>query len=288
MVSEWHRQGERVALVPTMGALHDGHLSLIRQAKEHAAHVVVSVFVNPTQFAPGEDYERYPRTLETDMEKCRSEGVSLVFAPDRNEMYGSDDEERPHYLSVRISGMNRHLCGASRPGHFEGVLQVVNKLFNIVRPDVAVFGQKDIQQWFIIRQMAEEFEHPVEILMGPTRRESDGLAKSSRNVYLSPDQRRKAPMLFASLKRFSDTLREQILKQDADSGEIPVPGTLLSGEKQRFAENGFKLDYFSIVGTPDLQPVDVIVPGRLYVIAAAAWLGNTRLIDNVLLNTRKE
>lgn len=277
-----------MALVPTMGALHDGHLSLIRQAKEHADHVVVSVFVNPTQFAPGEDYERYPRTLETDLENCRNEGVSLVFAPERREIYGTGEGERSHYLSIQISEMNRHLCGASRPGHFEGVLQVVNKLFNIIRPEVAVFGQKDIQQWFIIRQMAEEFEHQVDILMGPTRRESDGLAKSSRNVYLSAEERQKAPMVFSSLKSVSDMLRELIREGNGRQSHIPVPEELLKKEKQRLAENGYQLDYFSIVGTPDLQPVDVIVPGRLYVIAVAAWLGNTRLIDNVLLNTRKE
>ncbi len=176
----------RVAMVPTMGALHEGHLSLVRQAGENADHVVVTIFVNPTQFGPGEDYEEYPRTLDTDVEQCRQTGVSLVFAPGLSEMYGTTGTEAPkHFISFRISKMTDQLCGPFRPAHFEGVLQVVNKLFNIVQPDAAVFGQKDIQQWFLIRQMAGELDMPVEILMGPTRREPDGLAQSSRNVYLT-------------------------------------------------------------------------------------------------------
>lgn len=269
-----------------MGALHEGHLALIRQAREHAEHVVVSIFVNPTQFAPGEDLNQYPRTLNKDVERCRKEDVSLVFAPSGEEMYGSDDAGQHQYLSIRITRLTDHLCGASRTGHFEGVLQVVNKLFNIVQPDVAVFGQKDIQQWFVIRQMVEEFDHSVEVLMGPTKREEDGLARSSRNQYLSSEERKKAPMLFEVLQRISRKMTGII--RDAESGtvDIPVDHAVIDREKECLRENGFHVDYLSLVSTPDLQPANVIREGRLYIIAVAAWLGNTRLIDNVLLNTR--
>ncbi len=292
MVSAWHRQGQRVALVPTMGALHDGHLSLIRQARQHADHVVVSIFVNPIQFGPGEDYEQYPRTLKSDLDHCLKEGVSLVFAPDFTEMYGTAGEARHHFVTFRISKMTEHLCGAGRPGHFAGVLQVVNKLFNIVQPDVAVFGQKDIQQWFVIRQMAEELDIPVEILMGPTRREPDGLARSSRNAYLTPEERKTAPMLSGSLQRFRQHLEDQCHAAATENAEVASNSTgktvveidpaIISEEINRLDENGFHVEYFSLVTTPDLQPTDVIEQGRLYVIAIAARLGKTRLIDNVL------
>ncbi|MDG5767505.1 pantoate--beta-alanine ligase [Balneolales bacterium ANBcel1] len=286
-VTNWRSQGLKIALVPTMGALHEGHLSLIRQAREHADHVVVSVFVNPVQFGPGEDFDRYPRTLAADVEQCRKEGVSLVFAPDSNEMYGAGDDRVEPYISIGIAQMNRHLCGATRKGHFEGVLLVVNKLFNIVRPNVAVFGQKDIQQWFVIRQMAEEFDHGIEILMGPTLRENDGLAMSSRNRYLTPEERMKASGLFQALQRISKKVTAAI--RDAESGRrrVPVDSSMLQAEAEALRENGFDVDYLSLVSTPDLQPAAVIEVGRLYVIAVAARLGNTRLIDNILLNTRK-
>ena len=300
MVSEWRGKGQRVALVPTMGALHDGHLSLIRQAGQHAEYVVVSIFVNPTQFGPGEDFEQYPRTLKSDMELCRQEGVALVFAPDYTEMYGTAGQIRTHSISFRIEKMNEHLCGPVRPGHFEGVLQVVNKLFNIVQPDVAVFGQKDIQQWFLIRQMVEEQDIPVEILMGPTRREPDGLARSSRNSYLTAEERKKAPMLFEALQRVSRHLEASCrtaltgVTQNAPLDPVENSGmdsresrcaadlSIISREINRLDENGFHVEYFSLVTTPDLQPTDVIEQGRHYVIAIAARLGKTRLIDNVL------
>lgn len=292
LVSEWRSKGKRVALVPTMGALHDGHLSLIRQARQHAEHVVVSIFVNPTQFGPGEDYEQYPRTLKSDLDHCLKEGVSLVFAPDFTEMYGTAEEARAHFVTFRLGKMNEHLCGPGRPGHFEGVLQVVNKLFNIVQPDVAVFGQKDIQQWFVIRQMAMEMDIPVEILMGPTRREPDGLARSSRNAYLTPEERKTAPMLFESLQRVRQYLEErcqtaakenaEVADTSAGKAGVGIDTAIISEEINRLGENGFHVEYFSLVTTPDLQPVDVIELGQLYVIAIAARLGKTRLIDNVL------
>lgn len=252
-VAEWRSQGLKVGLVPTMGALHHGHMNLVRQALQHCDRLVVSVYVNPTQFGAGEDFGRYPRTLGDDVELCRKEGVSIVFAPDSDEMYGSGtnfeliernsvltlvqdlprlpeeadmpkssqcgvspdslvrteptgaadtstrnpvpEEQWSRYISFNIDTITRHLCGASRKGHFEGVLQVVNKLFNIVQPDIAVFGQKDIQQWFVIRQMVLETDQPVQVLMGSTVREPDGLAMSSRNRYLTKEQRAKAPML---------------------------------------------------------------------------------------------
>jgi pantoate--beta-alanine ligase len=293
IVTGWRRHGKRVALVPTMGALHEGHLSLVRQARKNADHVVVSVFVNPTQFGPEEDFEQYPRTLESDLQHCRKEGVSLVFAPGASEMYGAATGGSPqNFLTFRISKMAEHLCGPFRPGHFEGVLLVVNKLFNIVQPDAAIFGQKDIQQWFLIRQMAVEMDIPVDVLMGPTQREPDGLARSSRNVYLAPDERKIAPMLFEALQKVRRHLDERCVAAAAEaSGQaangpaavgVPIDPAIISEEINRLYENGFHVEYFSLVDTPDLQPADVIEPGRIYVIATAARLGKTRLIDNVL------
>lgn len=315
LVSGWRRQGQRVALVPTMGALHEGHLALVRQAAGHADHVVVSLFVNPTQFVPGEDFERYPRSREADLARCKKEGVALVFAPDFQGMYGTHDDPGELFLTFRIKKMNEQLCGPFRPGHFEGVLQVVNKLFNIVTPDVAVFGQKDIQQWYIIKRMVDEMDIPVEILMGPTQREPDGLARSSRNVYLSPEEREKAPMLYESLRRVAWHLEELFITgmnagenagmnaaenarpedqplgnedpsslDDTSAEPVPVNAAIISEEISRLDENGFKVEYFSVVTTPDLQPADHILPGQILVIAVAARLGNTRLIDNILFS----
>ncbi len=279
---DWRRKGQRVALVPTMGALHDGHLSLVRQAKQHADHVIVSIFVNPTQFGPGEDFEQYPRSLHSDAELCRQEKVSLVFAPDFSEMYGAKKHDRHQYITFRIKKMTEYLCGPFRPGHFEGVLQVVNKLFNIVKPDVAVFGQKDIQQWYLIRKMIEELDHPIEMLMGPTRREPDGLARSSRNVYLSGPERKAAPMLFQTLQRVRNGLEKKGTRE-----AIPVDGAIISEEVKRLSENGLKVEYFSIVSTPDLQPAAAIEPGQTYVIAVAVRFGKSRLIDNVIISHKE-
>lgn len=346
-VAEWRSRGLKVGLVPTMGALHKGHMALVRQGLKHCDRLVVSVYVNPTQFGAGEDFGRYPRTLGEDVEFCRKEGVSLVFAPDSDEMYGSgtsreiiekdsvmtlvhellhtpDDvvlpqtpdsealhdsslelaqpgqagdsdvstrdsaptSQWPQYISFNLHTMTRHLCGATRKGHFEGVLQVVNKLLNIIQPDVAVFGQKDIQQWFVIRQMVLETDQPVQVLMGPTVREPDGLAMSSRNRYLTREQRVRASMLFGTLQRLSGgIIRQSRSKGVQRAVSLGADLALLESEKARLNENGFKVDYLSIVSAPDLQPVSTIFPDRLYVIAVAAWLGETRLIDNILLNT---
>jgi pantoate--beta-alanine ligase len=191
-------RGETIGLVPTMGALHDGHVQLIRKMKEQASFVVVTVFVNPTQFGPNEDYSKYPRTRERDRQICEQEGVNLVFYPDVEEMYPAEPA-----ISFRINGLADHLCGKSRPGHFSGVLQVVNKLFNITQPDLAIFGQKDIQQFALIDRMAQEFNHPVRLLMGETVREADGLAMSSRNAYLNAQERKRAPDAVRCCKKCS-------------------------------------------------------------------------------------
>jgi pantoate--beta-alanine ligase len=286
IVADWQYNGDRIALVPTMGALHDGHISLIRQAHLHSDRVVVSVFVNPLQFGPGEDFDQYPRTLTRDVEICRKEGVALVFAPDQMEMYGNGGSGQDHFISLQISKMNEHLCGARRKGHFEGVLQVVSKLFNIVHADVAVFGQKDIQQYYIIHQLVEEYDFPVELIMGPTMRDADGLALSSRNEYLSADERKLAPMLFGGLQRLSDRVNDTMksLKESGEFKTVLLDKSFISEEILRLEENNFNVDYLSVVSVPDLQPADVIEPGRLYVAAVAAWIGNTRLIDNIFLN----
>lgn len=287
ITAEWRKKGLRIALVPTMGALHEGHLSLVKMASEHADRVVVSLFVNPTQFGPGEDYEKYPRMLDRDLDLCSREGVSLVFAPDHAEMYGPGQETRRHFITFRIGKMKEHLCGVWRQGHFEGVLLVVNKLFHIVQPDVAVFGQKDIQQWYIIRQMALEHDHPVDILMGPTRREPDGLAQSSRNVYLNRDERKKAPLLYKALQKVRGHILRQLEQSPGNGQPVCIEKAIISQEINRLDENGLNVEYFSIVSAPDLQPVAEIMPGRQYIIAAAVQTGTTRLIDNVLLSHKE-
>ncbi|MDI6401867.1 pantoate--beta-alanine ligase, partial [Balneolaceae bacterium ANBcel3] len=271
-VSGWKAEGKKVAFVPTMGALHQGHLALINKARALADHVVVSVFVNPTQFGPEEDFDKYPRPLEHDLDKCRKEGVSLVFVPERSEMYGREQPGKRPLLTFSINRMNEHLCGNTRKGHFEGVLQVVCKLLNIVQPDFMILGQKDIQQYFIIRQMAEEFDFPVEVKIVPTQRDKDGLALSSRNVYLSKEDRAMAPMLFDAIQKVSRRLMEGFADDEINDGEdqtIEVDSLILSKESERLRENGFNVDYLSLVTTPDLQPAETIQPGRLYVIAVA-------------------
>ncbi|MFO7846490.1 MAG: pantoate--beta-alanine ligase [Balneolaceae bacterium] len=264
-----HRQeGLVIGFVPTMGALHEGHLSLIRIAKEKSDVVVVSIFVNPTQFGPNEDYDSYPRQLRDDIDICRDAGVGIVFAPERDEIYPGKQ-----YLTIGIDELNNHMCGASRPGFFEGIIQVVNKLFNIVEPDLAVFGQKDIQQVQIIRQMVKEFSHGVEIVSGPIRRANDGLALSSRNTYLSEDERVIAPGLYRAL---------QYIEQQIHSG-VTEPKLLLEHQKSELEAKGFRIDYLNVFSMKTLQPVSTLPKGSTYILAGAAWLGETRLIDNILI-----
>lgn len=267
-VKKLKKEGRKVGFVPTMGALHEGHLSLIRNARDHSDAIIVSVFVNPEQFGPNEDFESYPRELQADLDKCREEGVSVVFTPNRNELY----PEKKH-LRIEIDDLNRHMCGASRPGFFEGVLLVVNKLFNIVEPDVALFGQKDIQQFFIISRMVEEFNHDVTLLMIPISRANDGLALSSRNAYLSEEERNAAPSLYRSLL--------YIEKQINDG--VDTPKLLIAHQKSELEAKGFKIDYLNMFSRKTLEPVNTLQEKQDYILAGAVWLGKTRLIDNILI-----
>jgi len=262
------KSGKTIGFVPTMGALHAGHLSLIKHAKENSDAVVVSIFVNPTQFGPNEDYESYPRQVESDIKDCKKEGVSIVFVPDREEVY---DEK--NYLTISVEELNSHMCGGSRPGFFEGILMIVNKLFNIIKPDVAVFGQKDIQQVQIIRRMVHEFNHDVDILSAPIVRANDGLALSSRNVYLNDEERVVAPSLYRAL---------QYIESQIMSG-VDTPKLLLEHQKSELEAKGLKIDYLNVFDKKTLQPVAVLSIGGEYIIAGAVYLGETRLIDNILI-----
>jgi pantoate--beta-alanine ligase len=259
--------GKRVGLVPTMGALHEGHLSLVRIAKQQSDFVAVSIFVNPLQFAPSEDLARYPRTFERDCELLKKEGVDLIFAPSVAEMYPT-----PNLTYVNVEGLSERLDGQSRPGHFRGVATVVSKLFHIVEPDIAVFGQKDAAQLAIIRRMVRDQNLPVEIVAGPIVREPDGLAMSSRNAYLDPQQRQQALVLSRTLKRIEEVFQK---------GERSSARLLAAGQGILSTEPAVRTDYLSAVDLETLEPVDWI--DRDTLIAVAAYVGTTRLIDNVLL-----
>lgn len=255
--------GRRVVLVPTLGALHDGHRALLRAAREHGGATVVSVFVNPAQFAPGEDFERYPRTLEADLAMCRDEAASVVFAPPTDVMY-------PHgtaAVTVDPGPLGTELEGASRPGHFAGVLTVVAKLFGLFRPDVAVFGEKDYQQLTLIRRMVRDLELQVLVAAVPTVREPDGLALSSRNRYLTPNERLAAVALSAALRAGAS------VAPGGAQAVLRVASAVLSDE------SGLAVDYLEL-RAPDLGPAPAVGPARLLV---AAKVGTTRLIDNTSL-----
>ncbi len=260
------RRGGNVAFVPTMGNLHAGHLSLVREARKLADRVVVSIFVNPMQFAEGEDFDKYPRTLERDSEMLEGEGTDLLFAPSVDVMYPKPQAEQTR---VEVPGISDVLCGACRPGHFVGVATVVCKLFNMVQPDVAVFGKKDFQQLMVIRRMVEDLAMPVRIVGAETLRESDGLAMSSRNGYLTADERAIAPLLYRVLTGIATKLKE---------GEGNLAG-LQSTAAQELLDSGLKPDYVAIRRARDLaEPND---DDRDLVILAAAYLGKARLIDNL-------
>ena len=264
--SHAHRHSERVALVPTMGYLHEGHLSLIDEAHNHADIVVVSIFVNPTQFAPDEDLEAYPRDFEHDRNLCELHGVNAIFAPTVEEMYPVkpstwvDEDE--------LSGV---LCGKSRPSHFRGVTTVVAKLFNAVIPDVAVFGEKDYQQACIIKKMVADLNFHTRIVTVPIVREDDGLAMSSRNKYLSEEERKSALSINTSLKE----AEKSVLDGEKD------PSVISAGIELRISQNGGKVDYVEIMDPELLTPVKDI-DGKV-LIAVAAFFGNTRLIDNIVI-----
>lgn len=269
-VSQLKREGKTIAFVPTMGALHEGHLSLIKIAGSKADEVVVSIYVNPEQFGPNEDFEDYPRQLEDDVQACKDAGCTVVFTPDDEIMYGSGKK----YLSIQVKELNTHMDGGSRPGFFEGIVLVVNKLFNIVEPDFAVFGQKDIQQVQIIRQMVKEFNHNVEIMMAPIKRAEDGLALSSRNAYLSQEERLIAPNLYSALKRVEEKVNQGLME----------PEDVLKEQREELKAKGFKNDYLSVFSFDTMSPVNKLEKGETYILAGAAYLGKTRLIDNLILD----
>jgi pantoate--beta-alanine ligase len=266
-VAETRTAGKTIGLVPTMGALHEGHLSLVRASAFECGFTVVSVFVNPTQFGPGEDFERYPRDLERDAELAANAGADLVFAPLSSAMYP------PGYATyVEVERLTEALCGASRPGHFRGVTTVVTKLFNICKPDVAYFGQKDAQQAVIIKRMTRDLDMDVEIRVMPIVRESDGLAMSSRNKYLSEDERKQATCLYMALKRAEELYASGLV----DTGEI-IDQIIAVVE----AAPDATIDYVSIVDAEELKDVERITGPAL--VALAVFFGDTRLIDNTIL-----
>ncbi|MFI6298411.1 pantoate--beta-alanine ligase [Nonomuraea sp. NPDC050790] len=265
----------RVALVPTMGALHEGHRALIREARELAPRVVVSIFVNPLQFGPAEDFSRYPRTLEADLDVCRAEGVRAVFTPQAAEMYPPGRQ-----VSVSSGHMGTIVEGAVRPGHFDGVLTVVLKLFNLVRPDVAVFGQKDAQQLAMIRRMVADLDLPIEIAGIPTVREPDGLALSSRNRYLSPDERHTALALSRALFAAETLAAETGAPESGAAGAGPA--RIKAAARAELDGADLALDYLVLVDPATFAEVGESYTGEA-ILAVAAKVGGTRLIDNVVL-----
>ncbi len=270
-LAELRRSEELIAFVPTMGNLHEGHLELVRQAKQHASEVVVSIYVNPTQFGEGEDFEDYPRTLQRDREKLESVGASVLFLPSNGEIYPAGD--RAALTTVEVPELSDRLCGRSRPGHFAGVATVVTKLLNIVQPNMALFGEKDYQQLLIIRHLAADLNIPVEIIGVPTFREDDGLAMSSRNGYLTTAERAQAPHLYQTLQ----WVCRQLEAGREDYSQIEQEGEF------RLQEVGFVVDYLSIM-QPSLLAAQS--GGQLLVVLGAVNIGSTRLIDNCTVNLR--
>jgi len=267
-LAEWRRHDDHVALVPTMGNLHAGHLSLVELAREHAERVVVSIFVNPTQFGEGEDFDQYPRTLERDTRRLKKSAADLVFAPDVASMYPFGLKDA---TTVSVPRITENFCGASRPGHFDGVTSVVARLFALVQPDLAVFGQKDYQQQLVIRHMSLDLNLPVAIITGATVREEDGLAMSSRNQYLSESERSIAPVLYGVLSSAGKDLQNG--RRDFESLE--------SESIERLTDAGLDVEYFSIRRAQNLE-----IPDRdcdELVVLAAARLGDARLIDNTVV-----
>jgi len=260
-----------VGFVPTMGALHEGHLSLVRAARAVTDCVVTSIFVNPTQFGPNEDLAKYPRSLERDCEMLKREGVDFVFVPSVEEMYPAGA-----VTWVTVEELSGKLDGGSRPGHFRGVTTVVSKLFHNVEPDKAFFGQKDAAQVAVIRRMVRDLKFPVEIVVCPIVREADGLAMSSRNAYLSAEERKRALVLHRSLMRVEELAR---------AGEQSAARLITVGRDEFARERDVRLDYFEIVNPETLDPIRDVSDGAL--VAVAAHVGSTRLIDNLLLNQKQ-
>ena len=263
-VQDWHQQGLSVALMPTMGNLHAGHLQLVKQGKELVDKVIVSIFVNPTQFVEGEDFDTYPRTIEEDMEKLKTLRPDLIFIPDVDEIYptGSSLETK-----VVVPELDSIFCGAFRPGHFTGVATVVSKLLNIVQPDIAIFGNKDYQQLLVIKKLVTDLCIPVEIIGAETVREASGLALSSRNRYLSQDEKEIATEIYQTLSKISDVIK-------SDNGNLHQ---IEADAVDYLEDKGFKTEYLSIRDAENLgEPTD-----RDLVVLVAAWLGKARLIDNI-------
>jgi len=263
-------QGLTIGFVPTMGALHEGHLSLVRQARTHADLAVISIFVNPLQFGPSEDFSQYPRTLEADCARLEAEGVEIVFAPTPEQMYPNGAT-----TVVHVEGLSDKLDGGSRPGHFRGVTTVVAKLFHIVQPDCAVFGQKDAAQVAVLRRMVRDLNMDVELIVAPIVREADGLALSSRNAYLTPQQRQQALILHRTLQQ---------VEASSDSGKTSSEELRSTALSTLASEPAAKLDYFEIIDPDTLAPVAETTNGALAAVAAS--FGTTRLIDNLLLPKR--
>lgn len=259
-------EGKRIAFVPTMGNLHEGHVALVAKAGQRADFVVASIFVNPLQFGPNEDLAKYPRTLVADQEKLVAAGCQLLFHPDVEEMYPHGQEGQTR---VSVPGVSEGLCGGSRPGHFEGVATVVTKLFNMVQPDLAVFGEKDFQQLAVIRTLVRDLNMPIQIIGEPTVRAEDGLALSSRNGYLSPEQRAAAPALYRTLQQMASAIREgnRDLAQLVEQGQASL------------ASAGLRPDYLEIREATSLRPAQT--DDTQWVILGAAFMGSTRLIDNL-------
>jgi len=267
-LAEIRKSKKKISLVPTMGNLHEGHLSLIKYAQNISDYTVVSIFVNPTQFVAGEDFDEYPRTLDSDIESISKLNVDLVFVPDTEEIYPVNDQPS---IEVPVSELESIHCGKYRPGHFRGVATVVSKLFDMVKPDIAIFGEKDYQQLLIIRSLVKSLFLPIEIIGLPTVREKSGLAMSSRNNYLSQSDRQRAPMLHECIKTTIKSIKNGVIDY-----------VYLEKEAKFFLEKaGFKIDYYSIC---DLDTLKAPINENL-VILAAVWLGETRLIDNARLHT---
>ncbi|BCD84837.1 pantothenate synthetase [Pseudomonas solani] len=266
-------EGKRIGLVPTMGNLHAGHAALVEKAAQRADFVVASIFVNPLQFGPSEDLAKYPRTLQADQEKLVAAGCHLLFHPDVEEMYpdGMSDQTR-----VSVPLVSEGLCGASRPGHFEGVATVVSKLFNMVQPDLALFGEKDFQQLAVIRKLVRDLNMPIQVMGEATVRAEDGLALSSRNGYLNEQQRAAAPALYRILKQ----LAASVASGNSDFAALEAQG------RDALSEAGFRPDYLEVREASSLRPAQ---PGeRDLVILAAAYMGTTRLIDNLAFSLEKQ
>ena len=268
LLSDVRSVKKKISLVPTMGNLHKGHLSLVEKAKKISDYVVVTIFVNPTQFVVGEDFDEYPRTLDSDIESISKLNVDLVFMPDTEEIYPVNDQAS---IEVPVSELESIHCGKYRPGHFRGVATVVSKLFDMVKPDIAIFGEKDYQQLLIIRSLVKSLFLPIEIIGLPTVREKSGLAMSSRNNYLSQSDRQRAPMLHECIKTTIKSIKNGVIDY-----------VYLEKEAKFFLEKaGFKIDYYSIC---DLDTLRAPINENL-VILAAVWLGKTRLIDNARVHT---